>query len=153
MRFRRALVGVLVTLMALLGSAVVAQPAHAAPTPQKCLRNGMDNGREVYTDNSNNGGGAMAVVTLCWRSVGGGWYDTLTEFTVWDIEADGSGATIRLEWTGTDGATHYRVPRSRAWTYQSQVTAEIFQLSVKNLYVRACLTNADSPAHHCGPRV
>ena len=39
-----------------------------------------------------------------------------------DYQSDGSGATIRMEWTGTDGATHYDVPppSQRAWTYLSQ---------------------------------
>jgi hypothetical protein len=141
-----------VALTAVVGSAAIAQPAYAA-APSKCTQDGWPNGREVYAENDNNGGGAMVVATLCWISVGDGYYRTRVTYTVWDIEADGAGAAIRMEWTGTDGATHYEVGNNRAWVYQSEASGTWSKSPIKNLYVRACLTNTGNPAHHCSAKV
>jgi hypothetical protein len=137
---------------AVIGSATIAQPASAAP-PSKCTENGWPNGREVYADNANNGGGAMTVATLCWSRQSNGYYRTWVTYTVWDITANGAGATIRMEWTGTDGDTHYDVPNNRAWVEGSSATGSWALSNIKDLYVRACLTNTNSEAHHCGPKV
>jgi hypothetical protein len=100
MRLRRALIGVLVTLMATIGVTAIASPASAAPG-------------------------------LC-----------------------GARATIRMEWTGTDGATHYDVPPSsqRAWSAWDTADGDWTKGNIKNLYVRACLTNTNSEGHHCGSK-
>ncbi|MEU5870912.1 hypothetical protein AB0A73_05045 [Glycomyces sp. NPDC047369] len=152
MKFRRALIGALVTLMAAVGAVAVASPASAAPAICNAL--GFPSGRDVYIDNNDNGGGAFVSANLCWKSNGNGYYDTFVEWTVTDTEANGAGATIRMEWTGTDGDTHYYVPEAsqRAWTAWATADGEFARGNIKGLYVRACLTNTNSPGHHCGAK-
>ncbi len=152
MRLHRALVGALVTLMATIGVTAIAEPAFAIPST--CSVYGYANGREVYADNDNNGGGAFVTAILCYTNRGNGYYDTLVNWTVTDTEANGAGATIRMEWTGTDGQTHYDVPPDyqRAWTAWDTADGTWERNNIKNLYVRACLTNTNSEGHHCGPR-
>lgn len=67
---------------------------------------------------------------------------------------NGAGATIRMEWTGTDGDMHYDVPPSsqRAWTTWATADGDWTKGNIKGLYVRACLTNTNSEGHHCGAR-
>jgi hypothetical protein len=153
MRFRRTLTGVLVALMAAALNVGFAMPASAA-VPGYCEDLGFSNGRSVRTDNDGNGGGAYVVATLCWTRTANGFYRTHTSFTVEDTAANGAGATIRIEWTGTDGATYYYVPipEERAWSKGEIESAEFSEHDIKALYVRACLTNANNPAHHCGPK-
>jgi hypothetical protein len=152
MKLRRAVTGALVALTAAAAGLVVTQPAYAAPG--LCTAAGYPSGRTVYADNDNNGGGAYVTSTLCWRARGNGYYDTFVTWDVTDTSANGAGATIRMEWTGTDGDTHYDVPPSsqRAWTAWATADGDWVRSNIKNLYVRACLTNTDSEAHHCGPR-
>lgn len=153
MKRLRVLAGTLAALVATAGSFVLADPAHAA-VPSLCSNLQWPNGREVELNNSSNGGGSYVEATLCWDPIGNGYYETMVSFYVFDYQSDGSGATIRMEWTGTDGKTHYDVPPAsqRAWTYLSQADGVWNRNNIKNLYVRACLTNTNSEAHHCGPK-
>jgi hypothetical protein len=153
MKFRRALIGALVTLLAVIGATAVASPASAA-APSLCNATGYPSGREVHIDNANNGGGAFVSAVLCWKSRGNGYYDTFVSWTVTDNKANDAGATIRMEWTGTDGDTHYDVPPAsqRAWTAWDTADGDWTRSNIKNLYVRACLTNTNSEAHHCGTK-
>jgi hypothetical protein len=153
MQFRRALIGALVALTATIGVVAFAAPASAA-APSICGAAGYTNGRNTIVHNDLNGSGAYVYADVCWKPTGDGFYSTAVFWTVSDTEADGSGATIRMEWTGTDGRTHYDVPPSsqRAWHYLDAVEGDWGKSSIKNLYVRACLTNADSEAHHCGAK-
>ncbi|MEJ3750945.1 hypothetical protein WEI85_47960 [Actinomycetes bacterium KLBMP 9797] len=153
MKRLRVLAGTLAALMATSGGLVVAGPAHAA-VASLCSNLQWPNGREVELTNSSNGGGSHVKATLCWDPIGNGYYETMISFYVIDYGSDGSGATIRMEWTGTDGKTHYDVPpaNQRAWTYGVQADGVWTRNNIKNLYVRACLTNTDREAHHCGPK-
>ncbi len=152
MKLRRALTAALVALTATAACLVVAQPAYAAPGV--CTSLGYPSGRTVYADNDNNGGGAYVAADLCWKARGNGYYDTFVTWTVTDTLANGAGATIRMEWTGTDGATRHDVPPSnqRAWTTWSNASGDWVGSNIKNLYIRACLTNTDAEGHHCGPK-
>jgi hypothetical protein len=152
MKLRRALIGALVTLMATIAFTAVAEPALAAPG--LCSALGYPSGRQVYPTNNNNGGGAYVDATLCWKSSGNGYYDVYVSWDVTDTEADGAGATIRMEWTGTDGDVHYDVPPSsqRAWSVLETASGNWTRDHVKGLYVRACLTNTNSEGHHCGSK-
>lgn len=152
MRLRRILTGALVSLMTTVAVLAVAQPAQAIPST--CSTYGYANGRNVIVHNDYNTSGAYVYADLCWTSRGNGYYDTLVTWTVTDTEANGAGATIRMEWTGTDGKTHYDVPPSyqRAWNVWEGVDGFWNKGNIKNLYVRACLTNTDSEAHHCGAK-
>lgn len=153
MKRLRVLAGTLAALLATTtGSLVLAGPAYAIPS--LCSNLQWPNGRSVELNNSSNGGGSYLKATLCWDSIGNGYYETLVSFYVFDYEEDGSGATVRMEWTGTDGATHYDVPPAseRAWTFQAEAHGGWTRNNIKNLYVRACLTNTDREAHHCGPK-
>jgi len=153
MKLRRALVGILTALMATVGIQVVAEPAFAAPWNCNILE--YDNGRHVETTNANNGGGSAISGDVCWTANGNGYYTVHVRWTVSDIKSDGAGATIRMEYTGTDGATHYFVPASadRAWANGENAFGTWNLSNAKNLYVRACLTNTSSPAHHCSAKV
>lgn len=153
MKCLRVLAGVLAALMATAGSLVVADPALAA-LPRLCSDLQWPSGREVELTNNNNGGGSYIAATLCWGAIGNGYYNTTVSFDVLDDQADGSGATIRMEWTGTDGATHYDVPPAgeRAWTYLSQAGGGWNRDNIKGLYVRACLTNTTLEAFNCGSK-
>ncbi|MFG2006906.1 hypothetical protein ACGFNU_47950 [Spirillospora sp. NPDC048911] len=131
----------------------IAGAAEAVPTI--CTDRGYTNGRHVTIDNDNNGGGAYVDANICWRRIGNGNYYTLTRYHVWDTKANGAGATPRLEWTGLDsGNPYYFVPDSqyRAWNNGDTVSAEIEYNNIQGLYIRACLTNGNRPAHHCGPK-
>lgn len=152
MKLRRALTGALVALTATAAGLVVAQPAYAAPG--LCSGAGYPSGRIVYADNDNNGGGAYVAATLCWKARGNGYYDTWVTWDVTDTLANDAGATIRMEWTSPDGATRYDVPPSsmRAWTTWSTADGDWVGSNIKNLYIRACLTNTNSEGHHCGPK-
>jgi hypothetical protein len=153
MRLRRALIGALAALVATVGFTAVAEPAFAAPT--LCTALGYPSGRIAYdVDNANNGGGAYLTATVCWRARGNGYYNTFVTWDVTDTKANGAGATIRMEWTGTDGDMHYDVPPSsqRAWTEWTSAEGDWTRDNIKGLYVRACLTNTNSEAHHCGTR-
>jgi hypothetical protein len=152
MKLHRALVGILTALMATVGFQVVAEPAFAAPWNCNILE--YDNGRHVETTNANNGGGSAISGDVCWTPDGNGYYKVHVRWTVSDVKADGAGATIRIEYTGKDGATHYLVPASedRAWTNGESAFGTWNLYGIKNVYVRACLTNTSSPAHHCGPK-
>jgi len=153
MRFRRAFIGALAAVLATVGAVAVASPAQAAPS--KCWTLGYDNGREVFASNDYNGDGAFVDALLCWSARGNGYYDTYVEWTVYDDLANGAGATIRIEWTGTDGALHTFVPPSnqRAWTDGESVNGVKHTDNIKGLYIRACLTNTSNPWHHCGVKV
>jgi hypothetical protein len=154
-RLRPTVCALSVAATAAAGVLAVAVPAYAA-VPQLCKDKGYTNGRNVVTDNDNNGGGAYVTATLCWKPYGSGTYNTFTRYSVRDTAADGAGATIRFEWTGLDsGNTYYYVPDSqyRAWTYGDTVSSDVELGNIQGLYVRACLTNTGSPAHHCGPKV
>lgn len=152
MKFRRALIGALVTLMATVGVVAVASPAAAVPSI--CGAAGYNNGRNVIVHNDLNGSGAYVYADLCYRSNGNGYYDTAVFWTVSDTLANGSGATIRMEWTGTNGDTGYDVPPAsqRAWNYLDAVEGDWSRSNIKDLYVRACLTNTGSEGHHCGAK-
>jgi hypothetical protein len=152
MKIRPAVAGVLVALMAAVGVVAVASPAAAAPAI--CNAAGYTGGREVHIDNDNNGGGAFVSATLCYKALGNGYFDTYVEWTVTDTDSNDAGATIRMEWTGTNGDTGYDVPPSsqRAWGAWETATGTWSRDDIKDLYVRACLTNLDSEAHHCGPK-
>ncbi|WP_112135580.1 hypothetical protein [Glycomyces dulcitolivorans] len=151
MKLRRALVGALVALMAAAGSLAIASPAQAIPSV--CTNNYYANGRTVYADNENNGGGAFVHANICWDPDGFGMYDTYVEWTVTDTAANGAGATIRMEWLDPNGVKHYDVPPSgeRAWTAWDTATGNWDRMNIEGLYIRACLTNTDSEGHHCGP--
>jgi hypothetical protein len=138
--------------MATVGFQVVAEPAFAAPWNCEIME--YYSGRHVDTDNAANGGGSRVIADVCWNSRGNGYYNVYVRWSVGDIEADGAGATIRMEYTDLNGVTRYFVPASadRAWTNGSTAHGSWRLNNVKNLYVRACLTNTDSPAHHCGPK-
>jgi hypothetical protein len=153
MRFRRALVGVLVSLMTTTAVLAFAQPASAA-MPPFCAEWDWDNGRQVHVTNDANGGGASVDATICWADKGNGAFIGLVVFEVTDTKANGAGATVRMEWTDYDGKTQYDVPlvSQRAWTAFETVKGDWGLDGVKNLYVRACLTNTTSEAHHCGAK-
>jgi hypothetical protein len=151
MKLRRAAVAVLAAMAALAGSLAIAAPAQAA-VPLECDLLDYANGREVETDNNGNGGGAAVWAVLCWTSLGNGYYDTYVTYWVKDTAANGAGAAIRIEWTGTDGAVHYDVTDERAWSEGELNSGEWGRYGIKALYVRACLTNAGNEGRHCGPR-
>jgi hypothetical protein len=150
MRLRRTLVGALVTLMATVAVTNVAEPAFAKPS--ECTPFG--GGRTFSLYNDNNGGGAYVKGVMCWSSQGDGYYHAWVNFFVYDTDENGAGATIRFEWLGPDGKTHYDVPPAsdRAWTDGDRANASWTREDVRLLYVRACLTNTNSEAHHCGPK-
>jgi len=152
MRFRRALIGALVAVMGAVGALAVASPAQAIP--DTCSVWGYANGRTEYVTNDSNGGGARATVDLCYTNRGDGYFNTLVVWQVVDSAANGAGATVRMEWTGTDGEVHTYVPDDweRAWTAWSTAEGEWEKDNIKGLYVRACLTNTTNAAHHCGPK-
>lgn len=153
MKLRRALIGALVALMAAAGLTAVAEPALAASST--CTYIGYQNGRDVVANNFNNGGGAYVEANVCWTSRGNGYYDVGVFFDVTDTLANGAGATIRMEWDGTDTATHYDVPPSNERAWNSGETRHSFwkKSNIRLIYVRACLTNKHSEAHHCGAKV
>jgi len=150
MKLRRALVGVLVAMLGAVASLAVVSPAQAVQ--EVCTRNGYTNGRVARTDNDNNGGGAYVLADVCWKPLGNGYYSTYVYFYVADTAANDAGAAIRMEWTGIDGETHYDVADPRAWASGEHAWGDWSKSYIKNLYVRACLTNAGSEGHHCGPR-
>jgi hypothetical protein len=152
MMIRRMLIGALAALMATVGGLAISSPAQAIPTT--CSNLGYDNGRDGVTDNDANGGGAFVDAILCWSARGNGYYDTYVQWTVYDTSSNSAGATPRLEWTGTDGVLHTFTPPSsqRAWANGEYTNGVKHTNNIKGLYVRACLTNADNPSHHCGPR-
>ncbi|MFG3340322.1 hypothetical protein [Glycomyces sp. NPDC048151] len=152
---RRALTVALAALTSAVGAVAVAAPAQAA-VPYTCSVYGYTNGRTVIADNEGVGqaGGAHVYADICWAPRGDGYYNTLVVWDVQDTLADGSGATIRMEWTGTDGDVHYDVPpaNQRAWTYLSTAEGSWQRNNIKGLYIRACLTNTNSEGHHCGTK-
>ncbi|GAB3976711.1 hypothetical protein V1634_27560 [Plantactinospora veratri] len=154
MRRRRFLSYLLTVALAAVGIVTVANPAAAAP-PSLCTGLGFTNGRYVSTNNAKNGNGAHLAATLCWQPLGGspGMYHTYTYWRITDNAANGAGATIRLEWLDFNDRKHYRVPENhmRAWEYGETEAGGMTLTSINSLYVRACLTNTNSPAHHCGP--
>jgi hypothetical protein len=154
MRLRRALAGMLMTLMATAAVLTVAQPA-AAAVPDRCAQYGWESGRVVHVTNDSNGGGADVDATICFvdKGDGSGAALVLVFFEVTDTKANGAGATIRMEWTDYDGVMQYDVPieAHRAWSLGEVVNGDWhYDYGVKNFYVRACLTNAANEAHHCG---
>ncbi|TDB75122.1 hypothetical protein [Micromonospora sp. KC723] len=156
-RLTRTAVALAATAVAVTGSLVLPAAAAAAAPPQACADRGFTNGRNVKTSNHFNGGGAYVDAILCWKSMGNGYYYTWTHYYVEDTLADGAGATPRLEWTGTDGKIHYKVPPTdkRDWVYdgtegRNGVRGYMRADHIKGLFIRACLTNTNSPAHHCG---
>jgi len=152
MRLRRILTGLLAALTATIAFTAVAEPAFAQPSA--CASRDYDSGRIVYLDNDNNGGGAFVTATVCYEQDGFGYYDTWVGWDVTDTAANGAGATIRMEWTGTDGKVHYDVPPSsqRAWTAWDTASGTWSRQNIEKLYVRACLTNTNSEGHHCGAK-
>lgn len=153
-RLAYAAIGAVMTLAATVGVTVVADPASAS-VPDTCHAYGYYNGREVDVDNYNNGGGAYVYALLCWYNGNlPGYYNTQVWWTVWDTDANSAGATIRMEWEGTDTATHYDVPpeEGRAWVEGRQASGTWKKNNIRLLYVRACLTNHNSEAHHCGAK-
>ena len=115
---------------------------------------GYPSGRTVYADNDNNGGGAYVTATLCWQSRGNGYYNTFVTWDVTDTLANGAGATIRMEWTGTDGDTHYDVRRraSALGRLGPPPTATGSGATSRTSTSGLVLTSTNSEAHHCGPR-
>ncbi|MEU6247794.1 hypothetical protein [Glycomyces sp. NPDC047010] len=150
MRLRRAVVSVLAALLGAVASLAVVSPAQAVP--ESCTDRGYTNGRIARTDNDDNGGGAYVLADLCWKPLGNGYYSTYVYYFVQDTEANGAGAAIRMEWTGIDGETHYDVADPRAWANGEYAWGPWSKSNIKGLYVRACLTNAGSEGHHCGPK-
>jgi hypothetical protein len=151
-RLRRALTGILMALTATAGVLTVAQPASAA-IPDYCAQWNWDDGREVHVTNNANGGGASVDATICMAYNSDGTYISLVVFEVTDTKANGAGATIRMEWADYDGTTHYDVPieAHRAWSFGETVNGDWRDDRTKTgLFVRACLTNTASEAHHCG---
>ena len=153
MRALRRILSALVVTATAAGVVAIATPASAA-IPTWCTDRGYANGRFVITSNDNNGGGALVKAFLCWSRRSDGYYNTESYYYVEDTAANGAGATPRFEWIGTDGFMHYAVPPPdyRVWTFGSSVTNIVEERPITGLYIRACLTNADSPAHHCGPK-
>jgi hypothetical protein len=152
MRLRRALIGALVALIATIGLVGVAAPVSAAPAI--CSAAGYNGGRNVIVDNLSNGDGAYVYADVCYQSLGNGYFDTAVFWTVTDTLANDAGATIRMEWTGTNGDTGYDVPPTsqRAYGEWNSAEGDWGRDDIKDLYVRACLTNTGSEAHHCGPK-
>ncbi|WP_112135577.1 hypothetical protein [Glycomyces dulcitolivorans] len=153
MKLRRAVIGALAAMLALAGSLAFAAPAQA-DVPPKCNTLGYDNGRHVYLNNDDNGGGAFVSAFVCFEANGSGLYNTYVEWGVTDTAANGAGATIRMEWLDSSGVKRYDVPPSsqRAWALDESATGTWDRNSIEQLYVRACLTNTDSEGHHCGAK-
>jgi hypothetical protein len=145
-RITRTAVALAATAVAAVTGSLALPGAASAAPPSACQSKGFTNGRTVIAHNAWNGDGASVAATLCWKSMGNGYYYTWTDYYVEDNSPDGAGATPRLEWTGPDGKIHYKVPPTdkRDWVYNQQagggVNGEMRVDHIKGLFIRACLT-------------
>ncbi|MFG3708709.1 hypothetical protein ACGF7U_28820 [Micromonospora sp. NPDC047670] len=147
----RHILSALLPMVVTIGGVAIADPASAAP-PARCTQEGFSNGRTVTADNAWNGNGAVVRATLCWqRMAGTDLYHTKTWYSVTDNARNGAGATIYFHYNRGDRMYDYVPPvEHRAWEFGETVSWVKTIDYAKNLYVVACLTNADRAVHHCG---
>jgi len=148
----RAIIGTVTAMVAVAGTLTFAAPASANAT---CNTRGYTNGRTVGITNSDNGGGAQVVANVCYTKLDNGLFKAAVWYTVKDTKANGAGAAIRMEWNSGEGDIHYDVADPRDWEYDSTEVSGYWgeKTNIKNLWIRACLTNSNSEGHHCSIKV